>query len=393
MFKKNFITVFALLSALYATPLFGQGYSENFGTAAPTTGGATLKGYESYGTPAANQYQYKTPDTYTMTSTKGGIYTTTAKVVKTYTVTSSGYAGASGGSALNIPPALGGTADNFYQFHINEIDITNKKNLTLNFGFLKNNSTKYTSSYLQVTVTITNGETSTPYTYDLTPGSLYNKWILVTQSLSNIAIPASGTTKAKITFVNKTTPNTSVDRPAAQIFIDDVSLSEGSVTPVTFGNVSAQIKGKKLLVNWNTFSEKNNDYFEVQASKNGIDFKTVGNVKSKSEGGDSNQELKYNFEVDTTAANGLLALSFLFGFLVFDSRKLRAKINIPVAVIMVLFMVGFFSCTKSYNDAGIDNNGFFSGTGKNNQVFVRVVQHDLNGNTDASATVQAVEQK
>jgi hypothetical protein len=63
------------------------------------------------------------------------------------------------------------------------------------------------------------------------------------------------------------------------------------------------MEGKHALLQWVTASEKNNDFFEIERSVNGQDWKSLGTVKGA---GDSYQELGYNF----TDKNPLYGLSY-----------------------------------------------------------------------------------
>ncbi len=65
----------------------------------------------------------------------------------------------------------------------------------------------------------------------------------------------------------------------------------GNPLPVRFTNITAQYNGENIQVNWATASEINNHHFEIEYSKNGIDFIKAGIVNaSNNSSGD-----KYNF--------------------------------------------------------------------------------------------------
>ena len=69
------------------------------------------------------------------------------------------------------------------------------------------------------------------------------------------------------------------------------------VLPVTFGTVAAARKNNRVLITWETMSETACDRFIIQASADGRDFTDIGEVKSKSENGDSNIPLSYDYEL------------------------------------------------------------------------------------------------
>jgi len=51
--------------------------------------------------------------------------------------------------------------------------------------------------------------------------------------------------------------------------------------PVTLGNFSATLSGDAVYLEWEVFSEVENDYFEVQKSSDGIDFQPVARVPGR----------------------------------------------------------------------------------------------------------------
>lgn len=64
------------------------------------------------------------------------------------------------------------------------------------------------------------------------------------------------------------------------------------IMPVEMGRFSAQAIDKKVRLQWETFSEKSNSYFDIQRSENGLDFLSVGKVKSAA---NSSTIQQYNF--------------------------------------------------------------------------------------------------
>lgn len=69
-------------------------------------------------------------------------------------------------------------------------------------------------------------------------------------------------------------------------FVNNIAL------PVEWGNVQAKVVGENVLVKWETYTETNNNYFEIEASGDGVHFTTIGNVKGK---GNSNIISVYEF--------------------------------------------------------------------------------------------------
>ena len=71
-----------------------------------------------------------------------------------------------------------------------------------------------------------------------------------------------------------------------------VIFSPPSNVPVTLMDFTFIEVGKKILLNWQTASESNNDYFEIQRSADGVNFTTIGKVKGA---GTSNEHRSYAF--------------------------------------------------------------------------------------------------
>lgn len=80
------------------------------------------------------------------------------------------------------------------------------------------------------------------------------------------------------------------------------SVSGLNVTPlpIELGTFKAVAENNTVKLKWNTFSERNNNYFTVEKSKNGTDFEFVGKVKGA---GNSANELFYSL-VDNTPYEG-----------------------------------------------------------------------------------------
>lgn len=67
------------------------------------------------------------------------------------------------------------------------------------------------------------------------------------------------------------------------------------VLPVSIQNFQGQKVNDVDVLSWTTSSENNNDYFNIQHSKDGIHFETIGRLNSKSRDGNSDVELNYSF--------------------------------------------------------------------------------------------------
>ncbi|MEX1001869.1 MAG: T9SS type A sorting domain-containing protein [Crocinitomicaceae bacterium] len=61
---------------------------------------------------------------------------------------------------------------------------------------------------------------------------------------------------------------------------------------VEFGEFNAQVNDRFVSLNWNTLSEDNSDYFDIQRSSDGQDWRTIGTVEAA---GHSTSPLHYSF--------------------------------------------------------------------------------------------------
>ena len=71
-----------------------------------------------------------------------------------------------------------------------------------------------------------------------------------------------------------------------------VSEEDNVNFPITWGSFEVQKETKGCLLEWTTLSELNNDFFEIQSSTNGVDFKTIGFVNAE---GTTTKTTSYNF--------------------------------------------------------------------------------------------------
>ncbi len=92
----------------------------------------------------------------------------------------------------------------------------------------------------------------------------------------------------------------------------ETTLISGIVMPVTLIDFRADKKrGDIAKLMWSTESEQNSEKFEIQHSSNGMDFVTIGSVKSKANGGFSVTQLNYDFEVNLESTSNLYRLKMM----------------------------------------------------------------------------------
>lgn len=146
--------------------------------------------------------------------------------------------------------------------------------------------------------------------------------------------------------------------------------------PVVFGKVEAAQKGNALNVKWTTNSETNNDHFEVQASKDGKEFKTIKTVQSLN--GNSDTEQKYEVAISASDVASVLAFPAVLGLLSIGVN--RRKRLVLLAAGLVLATASFVACNKQ--DAVNVSSG--------DHVFIRIKQVDKDGDFKYSEVVRAI---
>ncbi|WP_169539996.1 FG-GAP repeat domain-containing protein [Niabella aurantiaca] len=158
--------------------------------------------------------------------------------------------------------------------------------------------------------------------------------------------------------------------------IDMGAYESQSVLPVSFGVFTAVIKDGRLLVNWSTETETNNDHFLIQLSADGTNWRTVQTVQSKAADGNSNTSLEYSSSIPLTALG--VSAGFLLLGLVVSSRK-KKKTLIMAAVLLCALA---FSCSKRDIAKTIESG----------KLFVRIVQVDKDGTQRVSKVIRAVQE-
>jgi len=114
--------------------------------------------------------------------------------------------------------------------------------------------------------------------------------------------PSIGATPSEIaihyaaTTVNTNGQNTGDSGSAGQV----INQPRSTFLPVALSDFKATVVNKGIQLNWATQTEQNNDYFAVEHSLNGADFKTVEIINGA---GDSEKRTAYTY-THTTPVNG-----------------------------------------------------------------------------------------
>ncbi|MCO5292163.1 MAG: M43 family zinc metalloprotease [Chitinophagaceae bacterium] len=162
--------------------------------------------------------------------------------------------------------------------------------------------------------------------------------------------------------------------------IEDFYVQIKAPNLVTFGGINAKIVKNNLDINWTTSSEKNNDHFILEVSKDGSVFKELGTVNSTASGGNSDTSLSYSLSKTAKDVNGILGL-WILPLLLAGIGSYKSRKWISVAIIVLVF--GIFtntSCRKK--DVVI----------KSDQVFVRVKAVSKTGFVMTTNAIKAIKQ-
>lgn len=179
--------------------------------------------------------------------------------------------------------------------------------------------------------------------------------------------------------------NSSNFGPSSQLIsgqTEDFWVKINDALPVTFGDIAATIKDGSLDLKWRTLTEKNNDYFIIEASKDGKAFKRIGEIKSAAPEGNSDQPVEYHFSMNMGDLSGLVAMGLLsFGLLLIVNRR---KLGHWTNLILITGMITCFgiSCNKAVTEEITTN--------KNEKIYLRIGQVDKDGTKTYSKVFQAV---
>ncbi|MCH5600931.1 hypothetical protein [Niabella ginsengisoli] len=183
--------------------------------------------------------------------------------------------------------------------------------------------------------------------------------------------------EAAISKITLSVRNTAPDRNGSGFVRFRGGCAVATSLPVNFGNVIAEIKGNALNVNWQTLTEKSNDHFEIEVSKDGKSWSKAGsNISSKAAEGNSDLSIQYEQSIPLSGMAVMGASIFLLSMgMMFRRNKWLGSVLMIVGMSAVLY-----GCTKNDND--------ISATAE--KVYVRIKQVDKDGTASYSKVVTAV---
>ena len=166
-------------------------------------------------------------------------------------------------------------------FHLNRLIVKNNADLTINGTF--------EVDYLEV------GNNSNIWVND---GGVLNADTIVTGLNSTISVAAGGTIITDTIFMDGNYCIIVADGGAIYVDPDEVQLVPNSregcdfVLPVELLSFSGEIKSDRVVLNWTTGTEINNDYFSIERSRDSYGWEVLGFVNGA---GNSSTPKSYTF--------------------------------------------------------------------------------------------------
>ncbi|MFD2918922.1 BspA family leucine-rich repeat surface protein [Terrimonas rubra] len=199
-------------------------------------------------------------------------------------------------------------------------------------------------------------------------------WAAMATTPNNLNLGSAGIIYSAATGV--TARNNLLTNKGWQITGDSYNAGCSATLPVSFGHISAIIRDNRLLVNWTTLTENNNDHFEIELSANGKDFFPYATVQTLAKEGNSSTPLSYSHNLTVPQKIGLGLMLLLLMPLSIGSRKIRR---------MALFLLLFagtrtmYSCSKNNADMVLPAD----------KIYVRIKQVDKDRHFIYSNVVKA----
>lgn len=113
-----------------------------------------------------------------------------------------------------------------------------------------------------------------------------------------------------------------------------------------FGKVEAVIANGMLQISWTTIKEIACDHFDVEISKDSLNYVKIGKVNSQATGGSSLSEINYEFEYADTGALCLSGISMSVVFVLSLFVKRRRAVYFIVLITGLYFFIAAASCSK-----------------------------------------------
>ncbi len=209
----------------------------------------------------------------------GGVEADSYTVVSSTSITAVVSSGGSGNVTVTTPSGTANLAG--FSFISSDAKLSA---LAINVGTLTPEFNPTTNTYTAIVGLATSSITVTPTTAESNATIKVNSTNVTSGSASDPIVLAIGenTITTVVTAQDGTTTNTYT-----------LTVTRESTLPVALNNYTAKLQTNgSVLLNWDTFSESNNNYFEVLQSTDGINFTTLGKITGN---GTSTQRNQYSY--------------------------------------------------------------------------------------------------
>ena len=159
--------------------------------------------------------------------------------------------------------------------------------------------------------------------------------------------------------------------------VDIGAYEAGNEDPlsVNYGTIEANIKNGILNVTWITTQEADNKYFDIELSHDSIHFKSIGQVSSSGNNGNSTTPLKYHFSI----AMQSVSFSLIVGILFIGCQCLKRRDQLLYASVVLILLAVFNACAKQPDSTAEQQQ----------TIYIRIVQTDTNNEKTYSKIIRA----
>lgn len=157
----------------------------------------------------------------------------------------------------------------------------------------------------------------------------------------------------------------------------------GPFGSTVFQQLSAASSNNQLAVNWATIPEANILRYEVEASKDKLNFTKIGELNSKIVIDDAEELLQYTFTMKMDGITGLAGIAIIT-LMMFSIRTKKKQLLMTVPILFLVATLFNISCNKRemMNDHTNEKTG----------LYIRVAQVDIYGEKEYSDIVEVTKQ-
>ena len=157
------------------------------------------------------------------------------------------------------------------------------------------------------------------------------------------------------------------------------TVNWNNALPVNLGFMNAKVVDGMLVLKWSIVHEVNDDHFDIEVSKDGVEFIKIGTVPTKPLNGNASSVVEYNFkahlDVSMTFAGAALFLASLILLVFYKKNRWLLAGSMCISACLVVI---------SY---GKPDSRFI---GDNGNLYARLTQVDKNGEQMSPKVVRVI---